>query len=314
MERVLDPARIEAFAEREVPRVRLPDRGRVFSERAGRLRHLSGSERAGEGRAIGDYLRLMAVLADAQQAALATFTAPRPDADALRLARTHGMPPVHAASLARGASWRGVLGGLCSVVLDRGEFPAGVRDSCVQLRDASVARLEAQADALLAGRVAEVDAVAAPFLMCALQVYWLDLAARLTLEELTPLEVPGVCPVCGTLPVASVVRVDKGSYGNRYLHCALCATEWHMVRITCSHCQETKDLTYYSVAGGSPAVRAESCRSCRGYRKILYQEQDTRVEPVADDLASVALDLLMSAEGYHRLSGNPLLWLELAPP
>ena len=314
MERVLDPARIEAFAEREVPRVRLADRGRAFCERAERLRYLSGSERAGEGRAIAEYLCLMAVLADAQQSALATFTAPRPDADALRLARTHGMPPLHAASLTREASWRGVLGELCSFVLDSGEFPTGVRDSCVQLRDAPVARLEAQADALLAGRVAEVDAATAPFLMCALQVYWLGLTARLALEEVTPLEVPGVCPVCGTLPVASVVRVDKGSYGNRYLHCGLCATEWHMVRITCSHCQETKGLTYYSVEGGSPAVRAESCRSCRGYRKILYQESDAAVEPIADDLASVALDLLMSEEGYHRLSGNPLLWLKLAAP
>lgn len=314
MERVLDPARIEAFAEREVPRVRLPDRDRVFAERAARLRHLSGSERAGEGRAIGDYLRLMGVLADAQQSALATLTATQPDADTLRLARTHGMPPVHAASLTREASWRGVLGELCSVVLDSGEFPAGVRDSCVQSRNASVARLEAQADALLVGRVAEVDAATAPFLMCALQVYWLDLAARLTLEEVTPLEVPGVCPVCGSLPVASVVRIDKGSSGHRYLHCALCATEWHLVRITCSHCQESRDLTYYSVAGGSPAVRAESCRSCHGYRKILYQESDAGVEPIADDLASLALDLLMSAEGYHRLSGNPLLWLKLAAP
>jgi FdhE protein len=30
---------------------------------------------------------------------------------------------------------------------------------------------------------------------------------------------------------------------------------------------------------------------------------------VADDLASVALDLLLAEEGYHRASGNPLLWL-----
>jgi FdhE protein len=224
------------------------------------------------------------------------------------------MPPIHAASLARAASWRGVLGELCSFVLDSGEFPTAVRDACVQLREAPVVRLEAQADALLAGRVPEVDAAAAPFLMSALQVYWLDLAARLAPEEVAPLELPGVCPVCGTPPVASVVRVDKGSQGSRYLHCALCATEWHMVRITCSHCQETGDLTYYSVAGGSPAVHAESCHSCRGYRKILYQEKDAGVEPIADDLASLALDLLMSAEGYHRVSGNPLLWLKLAVP
>ena len=314
MERVLDPARIEAFAERAIARIRLPDRGQAFSRRAARLRQLSAAERAGEGGAIGDYLRLMAVLADAQQLALATFSTPRPDPGALKLARTHGMPAVHAASLTREASWRAGLGELCSFVIDSGKIPEEVRDSCARLRDAPVARLEAQADALLAGRGAEVDAAAAPFLMSALQVYWLNLAARLAPEEVTPLEIPGVCPVCGTLPVASVVRVDRGSNGNRYLHCALCATEWHMVRITCSHCQETTGLTYYSVEGGSPAVQAESCRSCRGYRKILYQERDGGVEPIADDLASLALDLLMSAEGYHRLSNSPLLWLKVAVP
>jgi FdhE protein len=32
------------------------------------------------------------------------------------------------------------------------------------------------------------------------------------------------------------------------------------------------------------------------------------VEPVADDLASLSLDLLMTEEGMHRGSGNPLLW------
>ena len=60
---------------------------------------------------------------------------------------------------------------------------------------------------------------------------------------------------------------------------------------------------------GAAAVRAETCEQCRAYRKILYQEKDTGVEPVADDVASVALDLLLGEEGYHRASGNPLLWL-----
>jgi FdhE protein len=55
-------------------------------------------------------------------------------------------------------------------------------------------------------------------------------------------------------------------------------------------------------------VRAESCDSCKTYRKICYQEQDREVEPVADDLASLALDLLMTDAGFHRGSGNPLLW------
>jgi FdhE protein len=56
-------------------------------------------------------------------------------------------------------------------------------------------------------------------------------------------------------------------------------------------------------------VRAETCEQCRGYRKIMYQEHDTGVDPVADDLASLALDLLLGEQGYHRASGNPLLWM-----
>jgi FdhE protein len=51
-----------------------------------------------------------------------------------------------------------------------------------------------------------------------------------------------------------------------------------------------------------------ACDSCRCYRKIFYQEKDMGVELGADDLASLALDLLMSEAGYHRASGNPLLW------
>jgi FdhE protein len=135
-----------------------------------------------------------------------------------------------------------------------------------------------------------------------------NLASRLAAGDVANLDVPGVCPMCGTLPVASVVRIDPRSQGFRYLHCAVCATEWHLVRVTCSNCQGTKGIDYRSIEGGSEAIRAECCESCRTYRKISYQEKDSGVEPVADDLASVALDLLLSQAGYRRASGNPLLW------
>ena len=54
-------------------------------------------------------------------------------------------------------------------------------------------------------------------------------------------------------------------------------------------------------------IRAECCDTCHTYRKILYQEEDGNIEPVADDLASLALDLLLSEAGYRRGSANPLL-------
>jgi FdhE protein len=108
--------------------------------------------------------------------------------------------------------------------------------------------------------------------------------------------------------VASIVRADKAYQGYRYLHCSLCATEWHLVRVKCSHCESTEGVHYHSIEGGSAAVRAEACDSCKTYRKICYQEHDMEVEPMADDLASLTLDLLMTEAGFHRGSGNPLLW------
>jgi FdhE protein len=317
VQRVLDPTQIEGFADREIPRLRLPARAQLFADRAQRLRSLGGSAQVGQGGAIGDYLQLMAVIAEAQHAAVSDLRITGPSAEELQRARVHGMPLIHAVGFERDPCWRGILGSICASVLAASELPralpAAVHATCTRLQGVPAAMLEEQADAVLALRADEIDPAAAPFIMSALQVLWLELASRFSSAEVPQLSVPGVCPLCGTLPVASVVRIDRGSAGYRYLHCALCATEWHMVRVTCSQCQATKDLGYYSIEGGSEAVRAEACPQCRSYRKILYQEKDMRVEPVADDLASVALDLLMSAEGYRRASGNPLLWFPVAP-
>ena len=306
MRRILEPGQIEAFAEGAIPRLRLPDRTRLFAARAQRLRELGAS--GAPGQAIGDYLRLMATVAEAQQVALGTFEAPPPTATQLAQSHTHGMPLIHASGWSRAREWRDLVAQMCGSVAAAPDVPPSARQACERLRALPPQQMEAQADALLAARADAIEVAAAPFLMAALQVYWVALASRLTPDTVAELEVPGLCPMCGTLPVASVVRTDGRSQGYRYLHCALCATEWHLVRITCSQCQGTANIAYHSIEGGSEAVRAESCDQCHTYRKILYQEKDTNVEPVADDLASLALDLLMSEAGYHRGSGNPLLW------
>jgi FdhE protein len=310
MQRILDPAQIEAFAERSVPRVRLPDPATLFAQRARRLRAL------GENHSLGDYLRLMAALADAQQAELDAL---RPAllseqfaanvGQQIELAHAHRMPVLQADGWPRQDRWRAILEALCTAVENGPGFPAAVHSVCARIIAAPQAEFEAQADLLIAARSDGVDAQAAPFVMAALQVYWAAMASTLQVSDVTQLDVPTVCPVCGSLPVSSIVRSDKRSpQGYRYLHCGLCATEWHMVRITCSHCLTNEGITYHSIEGGSDAVRAETCGKCHTYRKILYQEKDTDVEPVADDLASLALDLLMTEEGFHRGSGNPLLW------
>jgi FdhE protein len=313
-QRILEPGQIETLAQASIPRIRLPACEFVFTRRAARLRSLAA------GSALGDYLQFLAALVDAQHAALARLAVPLPTAAQIAKSREHGMPPIHAATGPRAPHWRETLEFLCAALAARTGFPAGVSDSIAAIRRADPAWIEGQAASILEARNDAVDIPVATFVMAALQVHWIALAAQFAADQVNALDVPGVCPLCGTLPVASIVCAHSPYQGYRYLHCALCATEWHMVRVLCSQCGASgKDIAYYSLEGnsadkspseeGGAAVRAETCEQCHGYRKILYQEKDTGVEPVADDVASVALDLLLAEKGYHRASGNPLLWL-----
>jgi FdhE protein len=306
MPRILEPGQIEGLAQGAIQRIRLPERAGPFAARARRLRQLAGAGAIGQ--SIGDYLQLMAAVADAQEATLTALDPRLPDAAQLARSRTHRMPPIEARSWPREPAWRALAAQLAERVAAAADIPESAREELAQVRNLPPEWLEAQADALLSDRRGEIELAVAPFVMAALQTYWVGLASRLSEEVVPALEVPGVCPACGTLPVASVVRVDRRSHGYRYLHCALCASEWHLVRVTCSHCQGTEGIAQHSIEGGPDAIRAESCEQCHTYRKILYQEKDVSVEPVADDLASLALDLLMGEAGFHRGSGNPLLW------
>jgi len=330
-QRILEPGQIETLAQSSIPRIRLPGRESLFARRAARLRKLAS------GSALSDYLRFLAALVDAQHAALEPLSVPAPTAAHLEISREHGMPPIHAATWPRTPQWRETLEFLCAALAAQTGFPAGVGDCISTIRRATPAWIEAQAASILEARSDAIDIPVAPVVMAALQVHWVALAAhfvadevaaldvparaaRFVADEVAALDVPGVCPLCGSLPVASMVCAQSKYQGYRYLHCALCATEWHMVRVLCSQCGASgKNIAYYSLEGhaaeknpgeeGGVAVRAETCEQCHAYRKILYQEKDTGVEPVADDVASIALDLMLAEEGYHRASGNPLLWL-----
>ncbi|WP_196222265.1 formate dehydrogenase accessory protein FdhE [Burkholderia ubonensis] len=303
-QRILEPNEISALDHSAIPRFRLPERATVFSARAARLRQLADLN------PISGYLRLMAVVADAQHAVLQDFAAQMPSQDAIARAQQHSMPLVPALGGERDPQWRAVLYELLDRVEGAGLVNPPLAKLLDRLRLMVPAELDAQADAILALRFAEVDPATAPFLMAALQVVWTDLASRTQPADVPFLDQPGLCPVCGTHPVASVVRVGGQYEGYRFLQCGLCTTEWHMVRTKCTHCDSTKGIAYHGIEGGSEAVKAESCDECKTYRKIGYQNKDYDFEPLADDLASLTLDLLMNEAGYQRSSPNPLLWPE----
>jgi FdhE protein len=95
--------------------------------------------------------------------------------------------------------------------------------------------------------------------------------------------------------------------GSRYLYCSLCSTAWNHVRAVCITCGESGTLALKSIEGDNGAVKAETCVSCRTYAKLLYEAKDTQVDPFADDLATLALDVLVGEAGWSRHAPNPLL-------
>ncbi|MGF6595419.1 FdhE protein [Paraburkholderia sp. GAS448] len=305
VQRILEPGQIESLDASAIPRIRLPERATVFATRAARMRKLADSN------PIGGYVRLMASLADAQQKVLSSFEATMPPKESIAKAQEHSMPLVPALASDRDPAWHDVLHRLLDKVEAAGAVTPALAKVLDTLRAKTDADLDTQADAILAQRYSEIDPAGAPFIMAALQVVWTDLASRLDQRDIPYLDTPGLCPVCGSLPVASIVRIGGQYEGYRYLQCGLCANEWHMVRTKCSNCDSTKGIAYHGIAGGNEALKAESCDECHTYRKIGYQEKDYDIEPLADDLASLTLDLLMNEAGYQRSAPNPLLWPEV---
>ena len=82
----------------------------------------------------------------------------------------------------------------------------------------------------------------------------------------------------------------------RYLICSLCATEWHYVRLKCSHCLSTRELDYLHFDDSPHAIKAEACPECHTYLKQIYLELDPNAEALSADLASLDLDLCLAEQ------------------
>jgi FdhE protein len=312
--RLLSPEEIAVQAGQQVPFLHRAERSTVFGEREMRLRQRAA------GHPMRDFLLFVAELAHGQQALLQRYPAVAvPGAAVIDAAARLGQPPLTAELWPRDPAWcdglRSLVDGLLPHVAGT-PAEAGVR----ALRRADAAWLERQADRLLHGVMPGLDMAAAPLIAAALQVHWTHLvlatqAAR-GADRLPPfgrVDDATACPCCASRPTASVLRIGADSAGMRYLHCSLCSMQWHMVRIKCSRCESTKGVHYQSLRAAdaddaddasAPAVKAaveaETCDECGHYLKIVHMERDPFVEPVADDLATLTLDLLVSEAGYQR--------------
>lgn len=297
--RILGPGQLEA-PPAAIRDLFLPDR-QLFVRRAERLRTLAA------GHSLGDYLAFLARLAEAQHAALQRFpTTMLPDAREQALCRAQGAPPLGTRSWRRDRAWRT---GLVMILqqLDNAPLPPAAQAAVAALRHIPEAALEVRADQLLAGDFSGLPPQELPLLAAALQVYWVNMASALPEGPCGAAQETSVCPVCGSYPMAGVVRSGGAEQGLRYLCCSLCATQWHMVRLKCSRCLATAGIDHFIQEGTDGAVKAEACAGCGHYLKLFYLEKDPAMEPLADDLATLALDLLMDQAG--RIRGGPNLML-----
>jgi FdhE protein len=288
---------------RKVPRVVLPVRADLFADRAARFESVAVHN------TMSGYLQLMGKVARAQQSALARRAAEAVPEAALTASREYGMPPLSAQSHERSPQWRADLADIVSDV--RAQSTNGVQAALAKLRALDEAAQESLADRVLAGTSLDDEAALVPFIGAALQTYFTRLAATLDVALVEHCDIPGICPVCASRPVASVLRIGGAQANLRYLVCSLCATEWNMSRIQCTSCDTDKGVKYLALqAEGEskiePAARAETCDECKSYLKIFYQEKDPHVDPTADDLATLALDLLVDQQGYARSGPNLL--------
>ncbi|XHS78984.1 formate dehydrogenase accessory protein FdhE [Burkholderiaceae bacterium UC74_6] len=314
---LLSPEEIAVRAGERVSFLRLPQAG-VFAERAIRLRQLAANH------AMRDYLLFCAELVEVQDRHFKRpFGAALPTRAQVEAAANEGRPLFDPASWPRDGDWLGELRVMMQTLAER--TPQGpARETILRLARADAEEVQQQADRLLNGVMLGLDLGTAPLIAAALQLHWTRLVTQTQAEyggdRVAPfgrIDDPLSCPCCGSRPTASVTRMGAEGSGWRYLACSLCSTEWHYVRIKCTHCEGTKGISFQSLRGheadvadddtGQPAVEVECCDPCSHYLKIVHMERDQYVEPIADDLASLTLDMLISEAGFQRQGVNLML-------
>lgn len=272
----------------EIPYLRPHPGPELFARRAARFDALA------EGHTLGDYLHFCARLSGAQAVASAEFSAlpAGQDLPALR--------PLDA-SAPHSDEWTEALRPIVRE-LSSAPMPAAAREGLTRLAGLGEEALATLAAKILSRDLAGLDLAVVPFAAAALQVQFVARASGIPAGAVARTD--GGCPLCGSPPVTGMILGDDKL---RYLVCALCGSQWYLTRVKCSRCGSTAGISYFSLEGDPGAVKAEACDACRSYLKLFYLERRPAADPVADDLATLALDVLVSEQGYGKSGENLFL-------
>nr|WP_294548801.1 formate dehydrogenase accessory protein FdhE [uncultured Rhodopila sp.] len=270
--------------------VRLPHPATIFAARARRFAELAAADQP-----LAPYLRFLSHLADVQhrtQAMMPTVTRQAPGA--LRL---HDL--LSAGGLADRIAWFAQRAAMA-------DAPAAAEQARAGLAAMPAMERLALAGAVLDGTYLPDRLGESLYVAAALQVHLTRLASRLAAGSLAP-GGDGDCPACGSRPVASMIVGWAGANRTRYCCCSLCGTLWHVVRARCTSCASTAGISYVTFEEQSIDIAAETCSVCNRYIKHLRQDRAPEIDPVADDIASLGLDLRLQAMGIRRAAPNPLM-------
>ena len=294
-----DPSRIGVIAE--APFAILPDPVALFSRRATRFAFLAGSSR------LAPYLSFLAELSRIQSEIAAGLPAPEPiPSDVAERARTGAMPPIAGAELARSAGFHATLEAVTEAARGLAQ-PEAARAALEHVRAGGPADWERMALNLIAATVPAEEAAPHLYVAAGLQLHAARRAAMLDAARLVPVGT-GACPCCGGRPAVSLVTdLPRLAASPRYAACATCQTLWNEVRVKCLACGSTKGISYRSLDAEGSVIKAEVCDPCRSWVKVLYQDKDPALEPIADDVGSLGLDALMRETDWRRAGFDPFL-------
>lgn len=273
----------------------------VFEKRAKRFAQLAEQDKS----EWSAYLALLADISKAQQNLLAGLDAqPFTPTDSTNLilvaADGHYVP----------ANFSSLLKSLLEALGDK--VPAKVQtaigdasdDELVQLARYSLGATETELKPALQEAVIWARA--------ACQVVWTAWAQQLSEDDVPAVKERGHCPCCGTEAVSSIVGDEADVANLRYMHCPTCNSQWNALRAKCTFCEAQSGMALQRIEDDSAAevytgACAETCDECHGYRKLFLTHEQEFADPIADDLASLALDILVGEDGFNRGGRNPFL-------
>lgn len=285
----------------KTPFVLRQDPVQLFKTRASRFRFLAKTSE------LASYLEFLADLADVQAVLIQQLPEPVPLSTAqLERAAKARLPLIARTDLATDKQLQSCLTSLCDAAASL-TMPDSARQALDAVRDASTEDRNWLLANVLDDKIPEDSVAPHVFAAAAVQVYLTHLAAGLPVDALQPVAT-GVCPSCGGKPVTSSVIGLRDIENVRYASCASCSTQWNEVRITCLCCGSTQGISYHSAETQDATVKAEVCTGCNHWVKILYQIRNASLDPVADDVGSMGLDILMKNETSFEKGGfNPFL-------